>query len=112
MRTVAMTLLRIRKKIVFMGTSFPLPSSSCHERETKSETSSRPAPLLTQHSPLDTLHLSNAKMVFQSFFMLMTVQLFFFASSYSAWVKVPTLVLGSPCAGPDRKSTRLHSSHT
>ena len=45
-------------------------------------------------------HFSNEKMAFQSFFMLMTVQLFFFASSYSAWVKVPTLVLGSPCAGP------------
>ena len=51
-------------------------------------------------SSLDTRHLSNEKMVFQSFFMLMTVQPFFFASSYSAWVKVPTLVLGSPCAGP------------
>jgi hypothetical protein len=34
-------------------------------------------------------------MRFQSFFMLMTVQPCFFASSYSAWVKVPTLVSGS-----------------
>jgi len=40
------------------------------------------------------------KMRFQSFFMLMTVQPFCFASSYSAWVKVPTLVSGRPCAGP------------
>jgi len=29
---------------------------------------------------------SNAKMRFQSFFMLITVQQFFIASSYSAWV--------------------------
>jgi hypothetical protein len=43
---------------------------------------------------------SNEKMVFQSFFILMIVQPFFFAWSYNAWVKVPTLVLGSPCAGP------------
>ena len=43
---------------------------------------------------------SNAKMRFQSFFMLITVQPFFLASSYSAWVKVPTLVSGSPSAGP------------
>jgi len=39
-------------------------------------------------------------MRFQSFFMLTTVQPFFLASSYSAWVKVPTLESGSPCAGP------------
>jgi hypothetical protein len=43
---------------------------------------------------------SNAKIRFQSFFMLMTIQPFCFASSYSAWVKVPTLVAGSPWAGP------------
>ena len=43
---------------------------------------------------------SNVKICFQSFFMLMTIQPFFFASSYSAWVKVPTLVSGSPWAGP------------
>jgi hypothetical protein len=43
---------------------------------------------------------SNAKIFFQSFFMLMTVQPFFFASSYNAWVKVPTLVSRRPCAGP------------
>src|SRR5215469_11208664 len=43
---------------------------------------------------------SKAKMRFQSFFMLMTVQPFFVASSYNAWVKVPTLVSGSPWAGP------------
>src|SRR6516225_9823369 len=35
---------------------------------------------------------SKAKMRFQSFFMLMTTQPCFAASSYSAWVKVPTLV--------------------
>ena len=39
-------------------------------------------------------------MRFQSFFMLMTVQPFFVASSYNAWVKVPTLVSGRPWAGP------------
>ena len=43
---------------------------------------------------------SKAKIRFQSFFMLMMIQLFFFASSYSACVNVPTLVLGSPSAGP------------
>jgi hypothetical protein len=36
---------------------------------------------------------------FQPFFMLMTVQPSCFPSSYSAWVKVPTLVSGSPWAG-------------
>jgi hypothetical protein len=29
MRTIAMTLPRIRKKMVFMGTSFPLPFVVC-----------------------------------------------------------------------------------
>ena len=43
---------------------------------------------------------SNAKMRLQSFFMLITVQPSFFASSYNACVKVPTLVSGRPCAGP------------
>ncbi len=43
---------------------------------------------------------SKAKMRFQSVFMLMTVQPFFVASSYSAGVKVPTLVSGRFCAGP------------
>ena len=65
----------------------------------------KPETLAASHSTLDSRPLtlvtySNAKMRFQSFFMLMMVQLFFFASSYSAWVNVPTLVLGSPCAGP------------
>jgi hypothetical protein len=32
--------------------------------------------------------------------MEMTTQPRFFASSYSAWVKVPTLVSGSPSDGP------------
>jgi hypothetical protein len=43
---------------------------------------------------------SNAKTRFQSFFMLMTIQPCFCASSYSGWVKAPTLVLGRPWAGP------------
>src|SRR5262245_14418183 len=38
-------------------------------------------------------------MCFQSFFMLITVQPFFFASSYRAGVTAPTLLLGRPCAG-------------
>jgi hypothetical protein len=42
---------------------------------------------------------SNTNTRFQSFFMLMTVQPSCFASSYSAWVKVPTLVSGNPWAG-------------
>jgi hypothetical protein len=45
-------------------------------------------------------YCSNPKTRFQSFFMLMTTQSCFVASSYNAWVKVPTLVSGSPCAGP------------
>src|SRR5262245_29570427 len=45
-------------------------------------------------------HCSNAKMRFQSFFMLITVDPSFFASSYSACVKVPTLLSGRPWAGP------------
>ena len=44
--------------------------------------------------------LSNPKMRFQSFFMLITVQPSFFASSYKSSVNVPTLVLGKPLAGP------------
>lgn len=35
----------------------------------------------------------------QSFFMLMTIQPFFCASSYSDCVNMPTLVAGSPCVG-------------
>ena len=49
---------------------------------------------------LFSAHFSQAKIRFQSFFMLMTNQPFDLASSYSAWVKVPTLVSGSPWAGP------------
>jgi len=45
-------------------------------------------------------HFSNAKIRFQSSFMLITTQPFFFASSYRACVKVPTLLSGSPRAGP------------
>jgi hypothetical protein len=45
-------------------------------------------------------HCYHAKIRFQSFFMLMTVQPCFFASSYSAWVNVPIFVSGSPFAGP------------
>ena len=36
----------------------------------------------------------------QSFFMLMTIQPFFIASSYSSCVNAPTLVSGRPWAGP------------
>src|SRR5215469_16221742 len=43
---------------------------------------------------------AKAKTRFQSFFMLMTTQRCFIASSYRAWLKVPTLVSGSPSAGP------------
>ena len=46
-------------------------------------------------------HHSQAKIFFQSFFILITVQPCFLASSYSPWVEnVPTLVSGShsvPC---------------
>jgi hypothetical protein len=49
---------------------------------------------------LRRLHGSAGKIVFQSFFMLMTVQPFCFASSASAREKVPTLVSGRPRAGP------------
>jgi hypothetical protein len=45
-------------------------------------------------------YCSNAKTRFQSFFMLMTTQPCFVASSYNAWVKLPILVAGSPSAGP------------
>ena len=44
--------------------------------------------------------VSPAKRVFQSFFMLITVQPSAFAVSVSAWLKVPTGVSGSPPAGP------------
>jgi hypothetical protein len=43
---------------------------------------------------------SNAKIRRQSFFILITVQPLLFASSYNAWVKVPTVVSGRPPAGP------------
>jgi hypothetical protein len=42
----------------------------------------------------------SAKMVFQSFFMLITVQPSALAVSSSAWLKVPILLSGSPSAGP------------
>ena len=51
-------------------------------------------PLDTRHSVLSTLHLSNAKMRFQSSFMLITFQLFFFACAIYASVNVPTLDFG------------------
>jgi hypothetical protein len=43
---------------------------------------------------------SKGKMRFQSFFMLITTQAFFVASVRSASENVPTLVFGSPAAGP------------
>lgn len=45
-------------------------------------------------------YYSKEKIFFQSFFMLTTVQPFFFASSYKACVNAPTLVAGRPVAGP------------
>jgi hypothetical protein len=45
-------------------------------------------------------YFSQEKICFQSFFMLMTVQPLALASSYKAWLKVPTLVSGNPAAGP------------
>src|SRR5215813_7503989 len=47
-----------------------------------------------------TALFSKAKTRFQSFFILMTNQPCFFASSYRASVKVPTLVSRRPRAGP------------
>lgn len=49
---------------------------------------------------IQTLTYSNANTRFQSFFMLTTVHPLATASSYNACEKVPTLVAGSPCAGP------------
>jgi hypothetical protein len=49
---------------------------------------------------------SNPKIRFQSFFMLITIQPSFFASSYRSWVKVPTLVSGSPYAYSRLASSR------
>ena len=43
---------------------------------------------------------SPAKMVFQSFFMLITVQPLALAVSIKAWENVPTLVSGRPPVGP------------
>ena len=64
---------------------------------------SEPRPI-TRHTIIADYTLeacySNGKMRRQSFFMLITVQPSFFASSYSAWVKVPTLLSGRPWAGP------------
>jgi hypothetical protein len=45
-------------------------------------------------------HFSNGKIRFQSFFMLITVQPFLFASAIKASEKVPTWVSGRPPAGP------------
>ena len=45
---------------------------------------------------LYSVYCSQTKMRRQSLFMLMTVQPFERASSYSAWVKVPTLESGNP----------------
>jgi hypothetical protein len=60
---------------------------------------SDPQPNLRKPSPRHS-KAKIGKDLFQSSFMLITIQPFFFASSYSAWVKVPTFVAGSPCAGP------------
>jgi hypothetical protein len=47
---------------------------------------------MSGHGSLLSPGPSNAKTVFQSFFMLITRQPFAWASSWSAWVKVPTFV--------------------
>src|SRR5260370_11307756 len=52
-----------------------------------------------------TDYFSKAKMRFQSFFMLMTIQPSFFASSLSASVKMPTFVSGRPWG--DHRHTRV-----
>ncbi|MFM2446248.1 MAG: hypothetical protein RI936_695, partial [Pseudomonadota bacterium] len=55
------------------------------------------------HRLLNALHPrvhSNAKIFFPWLLMLITTQRCFLAPSYSAYVQVPTLVAGSPLAGP------------
>jgi hypothetical protein len=54
---------------------------------------------VTAQQPASTTYCE-AKIIFQSFFMLITVQPLVLASSYKAWVKVPTLVSGRLPAGP------------
>jgi hypothetical protein len=94
------------------GVAAPMSATALamnHANSTCGRTNRNPSTLYLTIPPL-TLHLtsalslrghgSNAKMRFQSFFMLMTTQPHCFASSYSACVKVPTLVSGSPWAGP------------
>src|SRR5215468_3214684 len=110
-----MALPRIRKTMVFMAISFPLPfivyslqlPEPRHRDDESSELDAHRAnsaawitDAIESRPPLSTRHSANEKICFQSFFMLITVQPFFFASSYRACVKVPTLVFGSPCAGP------------
>ena len=51
-------------------------------------------------SPTENAYASNAKIRFQSLFMLITGHPFAFASLYSAGVNVPTLLSGNPMAGP------------
>jgi len=51
-------------------------------------------------SPTENAYVSNAKIRFQSLFMLITGHPFAFASSYSACVNVPTLLSGNPRTGP------------
>ena len=46
---------------------------------------------------------SNAKILFQSLFMLTIIQSCFFAMSYIAWLKVPTLVSGVESDGSCRE---------
>ena len=62
-----------------------------------SESDTRNQSPVSCHPTLDPVlfsHFSNAKIRFQSFFMLMTVQAFFFACAISASVNVPTLDFG------------------
>src|SRR5271156_2972897 len=57
-------------------------------------------PHLGAQATCDAASYSNAKMRFQSSFMLTTIHPCFLAMSYISWLKVPTDVLGNPCAGP------------
>ena len=70
---------------VWTGRSLDMAFTSSHDTA---------FPLDTRHSVLSNLHFSNAKIRFQSFFMLITDQPFFFASAISASLNVPTLDFG------------------
>ena len=74
-------------------------------------------PRFSRCQPRPLAYLSQAKMCFPSFFMLITVQPFALASSYKVWGKVPTLVSGKPWGshrrihGWRRRATSLEQLH-